>query len=708
MTTSAPKVPGFKRASRLKAAALLLALGLGLFGLNAARSAVAEIEATLPAIPAPAAVPVSSVVVDRAGLLLRPFTTADGRWRLPVTPEQVDRRFLDMLIAYEDRNFYAHQGVEWTAILRAAGQYLGAGGNIVSGGSTLTMQVARLIGTQSTRNLDGKVRQILLAQKLERSLGKSDILALYLTLAPYGGNIEGIRAASLAWFGKEPARLTTAEAALLVALPQSPEARRPDRDPAAAERARNMVLDRLVIAGTISTEEAEAAKHEPIPRARKPFPMFAPHLAEAALKAHPGAESVELTVDRRLQSALEALGAQRAARLDPKVSIAILVADQATGDILASVGSAGLFAAESDGYVDMTDAVRSPGSTLKPLIYGLGFELGLAHPESLIEDRPTAFSGYVPVNFDGYNRGTVSIRQALTESLNIPAVIVLDAVGTARLVARMRRAYAHPLLPKDTAPSLAVGLGGVGVTLRDLVSIYAAIGRGGTPVALNDGVRATPAPEATPAPVLDPVAAWYVASILAEVPPPLNGSPGRIAFKTGTSYGYRDAWSIGFDGKTVIGVWVGRPDGSPVPGMTGITAAAPILFEAFDRLGGSTVPLRAAPPGVLFASNTELPAPLKRFRHPDEQMVKRDAAPEIAFPANGVDLDLGLASGITSPLVVKVRNGVPPFTFFANGAPIGRSAFARQGNWLPDGPGYVTLSVVDAEGRSDAVKVFLN
>ncbi|MDO8360638.1 MAG: penicillin-binding transpeptidase domain-containing protein, partial [Devosia sp.] len=399
--------------------------------------------------------------------------------------------------------------------------------------------------------------------------------------------------------------------------------------------------------------------------------------------------------------------AAHATQIGPKVSVAIVVADQATGNILASVGSAGYLAQESNGFVDMTEAVRSPGSTLKPLIYGLGFELGLAHPESLIEDRPTAFGGYVPVNFDGFSHGAVTIRQALIESLNIPAVVVLDAVGTARLVARMHRANANPLLPDNTAPGLAVGLGGVGVTLRDLVSIYAAIGRGGTPVHLKDGVTVLPE-AADPAPVLDPVAAWYVSNILADVPPPLSGSPGRIAFKTGTSYGYRDAWAIGYDGKTVIGVWVGRPDGEPVPGIAGIVAAAPILFESFDKLGTPVAPLRSAPPGVLFATNPDLPEPLRRFRHPNDDVVARKAAPQIAFPADGVDLDLGLRSGAGRPLIVKVRNGVAPFTFFANGAPFGQSAFARQDSWTPDGPGFVTLSVVDAEGRSDVVKVFLD
>ncbi|MEP7240456.1 MAG: penicillin-binding protein 1C [Devosia sp.] len=697
-----------RRPSRGVAIALVIAIGLGVVGLNTARLTVASIAAALPLTPDAATMPVSMAVVDRNGQLLRPFTTGDGKWRLPVTLAQVDKHFVAMLLAYEDRHFGQHRGIDWPSMLRAAGQFVLAGGHIVSGGSTLTMQVARLIEGEPTRSLELKVRQLIHADTLEHQLSKDQILALYLNMAPYGGNIEGVRAASLAYFGKEPARLTTAEAALLVALPQSPEARRPDRDPQAARAARDLVLDRLVGDGTLSAEEATAAKREPVPTARRAFPMLAAHLADEAVKTHPNARQVALTVDKRLQGALETLAGERAAAIGPKLSVAIVVADQATGNILASLGSAGYIQTESHGFVDMTTAVRSPGSTLKPLIYGLSFELGLAHPQSLIEDRPTAFGGYVPVNFDGLSRGTVTIHDALTQSLNIPAVIALDAVGVARLVSRIKRANANPLLPDETAAGLAVGLGGVGVTLRDLVSIYAAIGRGGSPVRLNDGVTTTPTDPGPAAPVLDPVAAWYVTSILRDVPPPLNGSPGRIAFKTGTSYGYRDAWAIGYDGKTVIGVWVGRPDGAPVPGIAGITAAAPVLFESFDRLGGTPAPFRSAPPGVLFATNTELPEPLKRFRHPNDDMMARQAAPEIAFPADGVDVDLGVASGDSAPLIVKIRNGVPPFTFFANGAPFGRSDFARQDSWLPDGPGYVTISVVDAKGRSDAVKVFID
>jgi penicillin-binding protein 1C len=687
----------------LIAAIAIVALGAPLIlGLAHVR----DLEARLPEPIAPADVPTSTVMLDRDGRLLRPFTIADGRWRLPVTKADVDQRYLDFLIAYEDRRFAEHDGVDYTALARAAGQFVLAGGHIVSGGSTLTMQVARLIEGGPTRDADSKLRQILMARKLEERFTKDEILTLYLTLAPFGGNVEGVRAASLAYFGKEPTRLTPAEAALLVALPQSPEARRPDRDPDAARAARNRVLDRMVVAGLLGEEEAEAAKTERVPTARRDFPMLAAHLTERALAGHPNESAVRLTIDRDLQTSLESLARDRAAALGPKLSMAIVVADHLSGAILASVGSPGLLEDQRAGHVDMTLALRSPGSTLKPLIFGLAFEEGLAHPSSLIEDRPTAFGSYAPQNFDGHFRGTVTMREALTESLNIPAIVTLDAVGPARLVARLKRAGVAPTLPALSSPGLAVGLGGVGITLRDLVQLYAALARGGSPVALRDGVAAPPEAQAGP-PVLEGDAAWQVADILAGVPPPNNGSPGLVAYKTGTSYGYRDAWAVGFDGRHVVGVWIGRPDGTPVPGLSGINGAAPVLFEAFTRIGPRRAPLPPQPAAVLAATTAELPPPLRRFRHPDAEVVTRNTGPEIAFPLEGVTVDLGIKAGDPGPLMIKVRNGAPPFTFFVNGLPLGRSPFSRAESWQPDGAGFVTLSVVDSTGRSDRVTVFV-
>ena len=695
-----------RRSARRAGGLLALVTLIGLATFAACIEIIRDIERQLPALPGPAAIATSVVVVDRSDRLLRPFTIADGRWRLPVARADVDPIFIDMLIAYEDRRFFEHEGVDYRALVRAAGQFLMAG-RIVSGASTLTMQVARLIDGGSTRSVSGKFRQIATALALEKRFSKDEVLTLYLMLAPYGGNLEGIRAASLAYFGKEPTRLTPAEAAMLVALPQAPESRRPDRDPLTAQAARDRVLDRMAAAGVIDHDTAKAAKRESAPRARLPFPLLAPHLAVTARAKNPDSNLVKLTIERNLQNSLESLARERVTRLGPKLSAAIVVADHRSGEILASIGSAGLFEDGRDGHVDMTRAIRSPGSTLKPLIYGLAFEQGLAHPESLIEDRPTGFGDYAPTNFDDFHRGTVTIREALTQSLNIPAVVVLDAVGPAQLVARLKRAAASPALPDLSAPGLAIGLGGLGLNLRDLVALYGAIARGGKPMNLRDGAdgnAAAPPINAGP-PVLDPGAAWYVGNILADVLPPLNGSPGQIAYKTGTSYGYRDAWAIGFDGRHVIGVWIGRPDGTPVSGHSGTLVAAPILFEAFSRLGENRVPLMAPPSEILVATTAELPAPLRRFRHPDAEIVAHDRAPKIAFPLDGVAVDLGIAFGDPASLVIKVRNGTPPLTFFANGAPIARPPFARSETWQPDGPGFVTLSVVDATGRSDRVTI---
>ncbi len=612
--------------------------GLALLWLGAT---IQMVSADLPPVPDPASVETSTIVVDRNGNLLRPFTIANGIWRLPATVEDVDPLFFRMLFAYEDKNFYQHHGVDWLSLVRAAGQLV-RNGEIISGASTLTMQVARLIDGHDTRTIDGKIRQIVFAREIEAQLSKDQILDLYLMLAPYGGNLEGIRAASLAYFGKEPARLTTAEAALLVALPQSPEARRPDHDPVSAEAARNRVLDRMVTAGVITEDEASAAKTEPVPTARRDFPMLAAHLAEEAVLADPNAPVHQLTVDRARQIVFEQLAADNANELGNDIGVAILMINYHTGEIIASVGSAGLLDLDREGFIDMTRAIRSPGSTLKPFIYGLAFELGLAMPESLIDDRPTGFNGYAPVNFDGYYRGTVTIREALQQSLNVPAVIVLNEVGPALLVSRLRRSGASPVLPELTAPGLAIGLGGVGITLRDLVGAYAAIANGGLPVHLTDGIGDA-SPYAATLPVLDPIAAWYVSDILAGVPPPNTASLGRIAYKTGTSYGYRDAWAIGFDGQYVIGVWVGRPDGSPIPGLTGIGAAAPILFEAFDRIGTRVTPLPGPPPGTVIATTANLPEPIRRFREADQTVIDTDPAPEIFFPLDGFRVDLGLA-----------------------------------------------------------------
>src|SRR5580658_1027353 len=395
-------------------------------------------------------------VTDRNGRLLRAYTTNDGRWRLPARSADVDPRFFDILFAYEDSRFREHHGVDTLALVRAAVQLVDSG-RIRSGGSTLTMQVARLLEPRNGRTLAAKLHQIVRAVEIERILTKDQIVSLYLELAPYGGNIEGIRAASLAYFGKEPRRLTLGEAALLVALPQSPELRRPDHFAAAARVARDRVLDRYAATGRVPADEIALAKAESVPTARHPMPMLAPHAADQARALTPAAREIRLTIDAELQNNLQTLARERqrtlAASLDPAVSLAILVVDNATGEVVAHIGAPAYFDDRRAGQVDMTQALRSPGSTLKPFIYGMGFEDGFIHPETLIEDRPASYGAYAPKDFDVGFRGTVSVREALQFSLNVPAVAVLDRVGPSRLAARLTQAGAALTLPDGQAPS---------------------------------------------------------------------------------------------------------------------------------------------------------------------------------------------------------------------------------------------------------------
>ncbi len=448
--------------------------------------------ASLPAIDPDLSASRSTIVVDREDRLLRAFTTESGHWRLPVTAGDVDPRYLAILKAFEDRRFDIHHGVDPAAMARAAGQAI-SNGRIVSGGSTLTMQVARLAEPRPERSLTDKLRQAVQAVKLDARLSKDAILGLYLSLAPFGGNIEGVRAASFAWFGKEPKRLSVAEAALLVALPQSPEARRPDRFPESARIARARVLDRALAEGVITAEEADAAKAEPVPVARKPFPMLAAHLAERVVAERPQERMHRLSIDARLQRDLEQLARERAAALGPKLSAAIVVVENATGEVRASVAGADYFAAERAGSVDLTRALRSPGSALKPFVYALAFDGGIAHPETMLEDRPMRYGAYAPENFDLSFQGMVTARTALQHSLNVPVVDLLSALGPQRFVSRLRAAGADLALPKDGGPpGLAVGLGGLGITLQDLTGLFVGLARGGETAPLSFRPRQVP------------------------------------------------------------------------------------------------------------------------------------------------------------------------------------------------------------------------
>lgn len=644
----------------------------------------------------PLLVETSVEVLDRDGDLLRAYTVADGRWRLAVELDRVDRTYLATLLAFEDKRFRDHIGVDPWAMLRAVGQAVW-NGHVVSGGSTLTMQVARLLEESGTGALDGKIRQIRVALALERRLTKDEILTLYLHLAPFGGNLEGIRAATLSYFGKEPLRLTPAEAALLVAIPQSPELRRPDRSVERATDARDRVLQRALEDGLIDADQVAAARTEIVPTMRRPFPALAPHMSDR-VRTEETAQIHHLTLSRSRQEAMEKLAADVVQGQGDRLQVAIVVADHRSGEILASVGSAAFQADARAGFIDMTRAIRSPGSTLKPLVYGLAFDEGLAHPETLIEDRPTNFNGYQPQNFDRHFRGTIRLREALQQSLNIPVVALTEALGPARLLAALDKADVRFQVPGGQ-PGLAIALGGIGVSLEDMVQLYAAIARGGVSLPLTHRLQGQREEGQR---VLSASAAWQVGDILAGLAPPPGAPENRLAYKTGTSYGHRDAWAIGYDGRHVIGVWMGRPDGTPVPGAFGADLAAPVLFQAFARLKPTLDPQPSAPPATLLLSNAQLPQPLQHFRSRSAAFEVAKDAPAVAFPPDGSEVEL-----LPEGLLVRVRGGTAPFTWMADGVPVAVSLGGRETMLPALGKGFVTLSVIDSAGRSARAKVRL-
>jgi penicillin-binding protein 1C len=647
----------------------------------------------------------SPIVLDRNGQLLRAFTMQDGRWRMPTTVADVDPRYISMLLAFEDKRFRSHHGVDPLAVLRATGQSLRYG-RIVSGGSTITMQVARLIEPRPERSALAKLRQMVRAIELERKFSKDEILSLYLSLAPFGGNIEGIRAASFAYFGKDARRLSHAEAATLVALPQAPEIRRPDRFAERAIRGRNRVLAVAANTGVIPEGERLHALGDAMPTARKPFPMLAAHAAEAVVREYPQERIHRLTIDAGWQAMLEGLAKERAEQLGPKLSTAIVVVEHATGAIRASVGGAGYFADERAGAMDLTQALRSPGSALKPFIYAMAFEEGIAHPSTVLEDRPHRYGLYAPENFDQTFQGTIAAKKALQLSLNVPAVDLLSAVGPQRFVSRMRSIGAGIALPPEGAPGLAIGLGGVGITLRDLTRLYAGLARGGeaTPLQMLLG---RPATEEQFARIVEPVPAWYVADALLGAQPPLNAQANRIAYKTGTSYGYRDAWSVGFDRKHTIGIWVGRADNAAVPGLVGRLVAAPVLFDAFSRIG--TEPgIGPRPADAIIASTHDLPLPLRHMRRdiPKNALAIASASLKLAFPPDGARIEMVPGSEETA-LALKITGGKPPFTAYMNGRPVAASGTRRTLHVTPDGAGFTRISIVDGAGETDSVTVRL-
>ncbi len=634
----------------------------------------------------------SILVRDREGEPLRIFASRDEQWRIATTPKEVESRYLTLLAAYEDKRFASHFGVDPLALGRALFQ-AATRGKVVSGGSTLTMQAARLLEPRP-RTLVAKMIEIWRAGQLEIRYSKEEILAIYMTLAPFGGNLQGLTAASLAYFGKLPRQLSTGEIALLIALPQSPERRRPDRHFDVALEARRLVLERLLERGALSPSEVTEALEERLPALRRDFPFRAPHLALRA-KGLGKEFDLQTTVDRRVQSALEEMARQEGQNLrGDEASLAVLVVENKSRAVRGYLGSHEF--SPSGMEVDLIQAVRSPGSTLKPFIYGLGFDDHLIHPETLIDDRPVRIGGYAPRNFDQNFHGQMTAREALQNSLNIPAIAVLDKVGAARFAATLRNVGMRLHMPKkQMAEGLPLALGGVGTNLNDLVMLYVGLADQGRVRGLKIFENEGPGPERR---LMDRRSAEWILRILAEAARPDNLAASssvarKIAYKTGTSYGFRDAWAIGVDGTHTIGVWVGRPDGAPRPGHFGRNTAAPLLFRLFDRIGGEDLAWTNASDN----QETQASQAMSRFQAPANP---RREAPRIIFPADGVAVEMRRdAGGVMRSLPLKAEGGAKPLSWSVNGLPVAPSETDGEVFWRPDSPGFAKAVVVDAEGR---------
>ena len=559
-----------------------------------------------------AAVDATLVVLAEDGSALRTWPGSDGALRHPVRIDAVSPYYLQALLAYEDRWFYWHAGINPLAMARALFQWL-VEGRVVSGGSTLTMQVARLLDAPpagsgpdagprgSARSLGAKLRQMARALQLEAHLGKDEILTLYLNHAPMGGQVQGVETASRAYLGKPAKNLSQAEAALLVALPQTPSRLRPDRAPQLARQARDKVLGRMQSLGVWTAAEVQDARIEkvfaPPLRARWLAPLAAERLRQEWLRTRRPGRVIQSTLDAGLQARLEQVLQDRLAQLPDAVSIAALVVENSTLAARAYAGSADFGDSARAAHVDMVRGVRSPGSTLKPFLYAMALDEGLIHSESLLTDAPQNFGGYAPGNFQASFSGPVSVSEALQRSLNVPAVDLMERIGPARFAAHLRNAGLTLRMDPGAVPNLSLILGGGGTTLEELVGAYTALARGG----LAGQMRLVPGQPLVETRLMSEGAAFIVREILengGRPDTPFHESSSRVAWKTGTSFGFRDAWAVGVTDRYTVGIWVGRPDGTPNPGHFGANTAAPLLKDVVAALGNSSLRARSVPASV--------------------------------------------------------------------------------------------------------------
>lgn len=553
----------------------------------------------------------STVLLDRRGDLLGATVAGDGQWRFPMR-DTVPARFATCLIEYEDRHFRSHPGIHLPSLVRAIGQNRRAG-RVVSGGSTLTMQLARLSMGQRRRSYGNKLLEGLFALRIDLSEDKDRILALYCANAPFGGNVVGLDAAAWRYYGRPPERLSWSECATLAVLPNAPSAIYPGKGQAALRAKRDRLLDRLLAIGALDTTEWSLARDEELPSGTRPLPRRAPHLLATLIAEGHAGRILHTTLDGSLQDqvseALERMGPVLAA--NEVHNAAALVLDMPTGEVLAYVGNFRSAGPDHAGAMDLVRAPRSTGSLLKPFLHAAMLGHGELLPDMLVADVPTQYQGFAPRNYDGAFAGALPASQALARSLNIPAVRALRSHGVDRTLQVLRGMGLTHLSRSADHYGLSLIIGGGESTLWELTGAYASMARivhehGRTspfgkagPVHPPMVIREANGP--TPGTVVEPPlsagAIHFTLNALRDVKRPeteagwevMKGQP-RIAWKTGTSVGHRDAWAIGTSGQYTIGVWTGNASGEGRPGLTGTLAAAPLLFDLFGRLPDAPLP----------------------------------------------------------------------------------------------------------------------
>ena len=634
----------------------------------------------------------STVVTDKDGQWLSAFSIEEGRWRIKADIDRIDPRFIERLIWVEDKRFMTHTGVDPISVARASKSWVKYK-RAVSGASTLTMQLVRQL-EHRPRTLPSKAKEMLRALQIEARLSKTEILELYLTHISYGGVYEGIEAASHGYFGKSPTELTDAEIALLIAIPQAPEARRPDRNPKTAKAARDALLTEFADAGLITFQQRDEAIAAKVPTTRSDLPKAA-WLTSHTVKSMrgDGQALIKSTIDKDLQNRLQTLAKEAISSRGQDIQASILVVENKTMAVRASIGNADR--GRPGGWIDMTGRKRSPGSTLKPFIYGMAFDDGLATPGSNLIDMPARFGNYQPENFTRKYYGDVTVAQALQHSLNIPAVAALDAIGEARFAGAFKRAGIDMSIPRraDDSTGLALALGGVGMSSRDLAVAYAALPNEGMAKPLR---WFEDDPMGQPRPLIRPEAAAQVTEILRKAPRPKGHVPAwlvqnarGVAYKTGTSYGFRDAWAAGYTHDWTVIAWVGRVDGSVGELRTGRQAAAPLLFDTFAQLEGvDTIP---------YTRVKEAPAGLTAFDVREDPDI-----PVILFPSDRSEVLMD--AKISDVVILKGRsaNG-EALNWYVDGEPLARRE--DRALWAPKTPGFYKISAVNESGRKAVSRV---